>query len=113
VTTIYVPEKGHFIWLNFSPHDGHEQAGRRPALVLSPRSFNNGRGLAMVCPITNTVRNSPFEVRLPQGMTPQGVILCDQVRTLDWRARNAQYIGVATAQHVNAAVAKVAAILGI
>ena len=87
----YVPERGDVIWLTFNPQAGHEQAGRRPALVLSPAAYNHKVGLAILCPITSRVKGYPFEVALPDGCDVQGVILSDQVKSLDWRARKATF----------------------
>ncbi|MFO0873698.1 MAG: endoribonuclease MazF [Phycisphaerales bacterium] len=89
----YTPARGDVVWLQFSPQAGSEQAGRRPALVLSPRSYNRKVGLALVCPITSRVKGYPFEVELPRGLEVQGAILCDQIKSLDWRARGAARIG--------------------
>ena len=88
----FVPDRGDAIWLAFTPQAGHEQAGRRPALVLSPAAYNGKVGLALLCPITNQVKGYPFEVALPAGLTVSGVVLADQVKSLDWRARNADLI---------------------
>ena len=88
-----VPERGDVVWLDFTPQRGHEQAGRRPALVLSPRAYNDKVGLAIVCPITGQKKGYPFEVDIPDGHGVTGVILADQVRSLDWRARNGQKRG--------------------
>jgi mRNA interferase MazF len=88
----YVPERGDAIWLTFSPQTGHEQAGRRPALVLSPRSYNEKVGLMICCPITNQQKGYPFEVALPKDMDVTGVVLSDQVKSLDWQVRNADFI---------------------
>lgn len=90
--TSYVPERGHIIWLMFTPQAGHEQAGRRPAVVLSPVTYNRRVGLAIVCPTTNQHKGYPFEVRIPEQLPVTGVILSDQVKSLDWRARRAEYI---------------------
>ena len=87
------PERGDLIWLEFNPQAGSEQAGRRPALVISPRSYNKKVGLALVCPITSRVKGYPFEVELPRGLDAQGAILCDQIKSLDWRARRATCLG--------------------
>lgn len=84
------PERGDVVWLQFNPRAGSEQAGRRPALVISPRSYNRRVGLALVCPITSRIKGYPFEVELPQGMETAGAILCDQIKSLDWRFRNAR-----------------------
>jgi mRNA interferase MazF len=88
----YVPRRGDAIWLNFDPQSGHEQAGHRPALVLSPESYNRKTGLAVLCPITSQVKGYPFEVALPVGLPVSGAILADQVKSLDWRARKAALI---------------------
>ena len=88
----YVPERGDAIWLTFDPQAGHEQSGRRPAVVLSPREYNGRAGLAILCPVTNRVKDYPFEVRLPQGLPIAGAVLADQVRSLDWKARRATLI---------------------
>jgi mRNA interferase MazF len=89
----HVPGRGDLVWLEFNPQAGSEQAGRRPALVVSPRSYNRKVGLALVCPITSHVKGYPFEVELPPGIEAQGAILCDQIKSLDWRARSAKYFG--------------------
>jgi mRNA interferase MazF len=88
----FVPARGDIIWLNFTPQSGHEQAGHRPALVLSPQEYNRRTGLALVCPITSQVKGYAFEVKLPDDLPVQGVILSDQVRNLDWQARRAEWI---------------------
>jgi len=90
--TNYVPGRGHIVWLMFTPQAGHEQAGRRPAVVLSPASYNGRVSLALVCPITNQLKGYPFEVVIPERLAVTGVILSDQVKSLDWRARRAEYI---------------------
>lgn len=85
----YIPERGDAIWLDFDPQAGHEQAGRRPALVLSPAAYNRKVGLAIVCPITTQVKSYPFEVPIPPGLKVSGCVLADQVKNLDWKARRA------------------------
>lgn len=87
-----VPDRGDVVWLDFNPRAGHEQAGRRPAVVLSPAAYNAKVGLALVCPITSHVKGYPFEVAIPEGAPAAGVILADQVRSLDWRARRAKVV---------------------
>ena len=89
----YVPDRGDVVWINFSPQAGHEQARRRPAVVLSPRSYNKRSGLALFCPITNRAKGYPFEVPLPENAPVTGVVLADQVRNLDWHVREAEFIG--------------------
>jgi mRNA interferase MazF len=88
----YIPKCGDIVWITLKPQAGHEQAGRRPALVLSPISYNDKTGLAILCPITGRVKGYPFEVLLPQGLPVAGAILSDQVKSLDWRIRNAELL---------------------
>lgn len=85
------PERGDLVWLDFTPQAGHEQAGWRPALVLSPKVYNDRSSLALFCPITSVVKGYPFEVALPVRCPIQGVVLADQVRSLDWRARGLRF----------------------
>jgi mRNA interferase MazF len=89
----YVPERGDAVWITLDPQAGHEQAGRRPALVLSPAAYNGRVGLALFCPITGQVKGYPFEIGLPEGLPVSGVVLADQMKSLDWRARRAARIG--------------------
>ncbi|MGL4463321.1 MAG: endoribonuclease MazF [Planctomycetia bacterium] len=89
------PERGHLVWISLDPQAGHEQAGRRPALVLSPASYNGLVGMALFCPITGHAKGYPFEVPLPAGLPVSGVVLADHVKCLDWRARRAEYAGFA------------------
>jgi mRNA interferase MazF len=88
----YIPDRGDAIWLNFTPQAGHEQAGHRPALVLSPDSYNRKAGLALLCPITSQEKGYPFEVPLSETDQVDGVVLADQVKSLDWRERDAEFI---------------------
>ena len=87
-----MPERGDVVWITMNPQAGHEQAGRRLAVVLSPQNYNGKTGLAVLCPVTNQVKGYPFEVLLPAGLPVAGAILSDQVKSLDWRARNAELI---------------------
>jgi mRNA interferase MazF len=89
----YVPERGDAVWITLDPQAGHEQGGRRPALVLSPSAYNGRVGLALFCPITNRAKGYPFEVPIPDGSAVTGVVGADQVKSLDWRARKAAHIG--------------------
>lgn len=82
------PERGDLVYLDFNPQAGHEQAGHRPAIVLSPKNFNQKTGFTICCPITKQKKGYPFEVELPDGLPITGVILTDQVKSLDWKARN-------------------------
>lgn len=88
----YVPDRGDVVWISFNPQAGHEQAGRRPAVVLSPAAYNGKTSLAILCPITNQIKGYPFEVRIPQGLSVSGVILADQAKSLDWRVRQADFL---------------------
>ena len=87
----YIPDSGDIIWITFNPQVGHEQAGRRPALVLSPAAYNGKVGLAILCPFTSQVKGYPFEVLIPDGLEIGGAILSDQVKSLDWKARKAEF----------------------
>ena len=91
----YVPDRGDVVWLQFNPQVGHEQAGHRPALVLSPVSYNRRSGLMLCCPITSRVKGYPFEVLLPKGKIV-GAVLSDQIKSLDWHAKRASFAGKAT-----------------
>ncbi|MGD2040800.1 MAG: endoribonuclease MazF [Anaerolineae bacterium] len=86
----YAPQRGDVVWITLNPQAGHEQAGRRPAVVLSPLAYNEKVGLAIFCPITSQEKRYPFEVRIPAGLAVTGVVLADQVKSLDWRAREAE-----------------------
>jgi len=88
----YVPACGDVVWITLSPQAGHEQVGRRPAVVLSPESYNGRVGLAILCPVTNQIKGYPFEVLIPSGLPVEGAILSDQVKSLDWRIRQAELI---------------------
>jgi len=87
----YIPDSGDIIWITFNPQAGHEQAGRRPALVLSPAAYNGKVGLTILCPITSQVKGYPFEVIIPAGLDISGAILSDQVKSLDWKVRKAEF----------------------
>ena len=88
----YVPARGDLVWLQFDPQAGHEQAGRRPALVISPDAYNRRVGLAIFCPVTSKPKGYPFEVVLPEGLEVTGAVLSDQLKSLDWRVRRAARI---------------------
>lgn len=88
----YFPDRGDVVRLQFNPQAGHEQAGKRPALVLSPIEYNQKTGLALFCPVTSKVKGYPFEVKLPAGLPVEGVILADQIKSLDWLSRSAQFV---------------------
>ena len=90
-TMTYIPDSGDIVWIMFNPQTGHEQAGHRPALVLSPKAYNGKVGLAILCPITSQVKGYPFEVKIPEGLEVGGAVLSDQVKSLDWEARQAKF----------------------
>ncbi len=96
----YIPERGDVVWIPLNPQARHEQAGRRPAVVLSPAAYNGKVGLAILCPITSQIKGYPFEVRIPGDLAITGVILADQVKNLDWRARRAEFAGTLPAATV-------------
>ena len=108
----YVPDVGDLVWFSFSPQAGREQAGRRPALVLSARSYNRKSSLCLVCPVTGQAKGYPFEVELPDGLPVQGVILSDHVKSADWRERKAKFIGNAPSEVLQQVRAKLKPLLG-
>jgi mRNA interferase MazF len=112
VSAAYVPEAGDFIWLTFDPQAGREQAGRRPALVLSPRMYNAKSGLALVCPITNQAKGYPFEVAVPAGHGATGVILADHVKSVDWKVRRAEKLSRCPSEAVDEVRARLAPLFG-
>ena len=107
----HVPERGDVVWLQFNPRVGSEQAGRRPALVVSPKSYNKKVGLALVCPITSRLKGYPFEVELPEGLDATGAILCDQLKSLDWRARHATRVGSVSGPVMQEVTARILALV--
>ncbi len=107
----YVPERGDAIWINLQPQAGHEQAGRRPAVVLSPSAYNGRVGLALLCPITNQRKGYPFEVGIPSGLRVTGVVLADQIKSLDWRARRAEFICTLPVETIAEVLVKLATLL--
>lgn len=108
----YVPERGDAVWITLNPQAGHEQAGRRPALVLSPSAYNGRVGLALFCPITNQVKGYPFEVPLPEKFSVTGVVGADQVKSLDWRAREVSRIDAVPEEVVAEVVRRLGTLLG-
>ncbi len=107
----YIPQRGDVIWLEFNPQAGREQAGRRPAFVVSPAAYNGKVGLALVCPVTSRVKGYPFEVLLPAGLAVTGVILSDQLKSLDWRKRRAEYLCTVPESIIVEVIKKVEALL--
>jgi mRNA interferase MazF len=89
---VYTPDRADVVWVMLNPQASHEQSGRRPAAVLSPAAYNGKVGLAIFCPITSQMKGYPFEVIIPAGLAVSGAILSDQVKSLDWRVRNATFI---------------------
>jgi mRNA interferase MazF len=110
-TVRYVPDRGDLVWLAFSPQASHEQAGRRPAAVLSPKAYNAKVGLFLACPLTSQQKEYPFEIPVPAGLPVSGVVLADQIKSLDWRARRAEYICSLPDDTVNELLAKALALL--
>lgn len=108
MTVAYAPDRGDLVWLEFTPQTGSEQAGRRPALVISPRAYNAKVGLALFCPVTSRVKGYPFEVALPEG---SGVVLADQLKSLDWRARKAKLIERASSEVLAMVTARILPLL--
>ena len=106
----YVPEAGDIVWLQFNPQAGHEQAGHRPAVVLSPASYNKRAGMILCCPTTTQVKGYPFEVAL--AGTPVSVVLADQVKSQDWRARQARRKGQVSPAELAEIRAKLSALIG-
>ena len=107
----YAPEQGHIVWLDFNPQTGHEQAGRRPAIVLSRELYNRRSGLMVACPITSRVKGYPFEVTLPDGLAVSGVVLADHIKSLDWHRRNVSFVEAAPDATVEEVRQKVLALL--
>ena len=107
----YVPERGDLLWLTFDPQAGHEQAGRRPALVLSPAAYNRRANLALVCPITTQAKGYPFEVALPTGSPLSGVVLADHLKSADWTPRRAAFVAKVSAEVLAEVTAKLRPLL--
>jgi mRNA interferase MazF len=106
----FVPDAGDIVWLNFTPQSGHEQAGHRPALVLSPAAYNDKTDLMICCPMTTQIKNYPFEV--PIAGTPQSVVLADQVKSFDWRSRKTAKKGAVTGDQLAEVRGKILALIG-
>jgi mRNA interferase MazF len=102
----YIPDRGDFVWIDFDPQVGHEQSGRRPALVISPLPYNRRTGLALFCPVTSRVKGFPWEVAIPAGMRVTGVVLADQVKNLAWRERRTEFVETAGPDVVDEAIEK-------
>ena len=107
----YVPARGDLVWLQFNPQAGHEQAGHRPALVVSPSSYNRRVGLAVCCPVTSRVKGYPFAALLPKGLGVEGAVLSDQLKSVDWRVRKARRIGSVPTDVLQETVGKILALV--
>lgn len=107
----FIPEPGDVVWITLNPQAGHEQAGRRPAVVLSPAAYNKKVGLALLCPITSRVKSYPFEALIPPGLAVTGAVLSDHVKSLDWKARKATYICELPAPVVSEVLSRLGALL--
>lgn len=109
----YVPERGDVVWLNFTPQSGHEQAGHRPALVLSPKSYNQRTGLMVCCPVTTQVKGYPFEVVVTDNPDVSGAVLADQMKSVDWQARRVSFKGRVDNETLRQVLGRMAALLGL
>ena len=106
----YVPERGDIVWLNFNPQSGHEQSGKRPAVVISPKAYNEKTSLGLFCPITSKIKNYPFEVKI-ESKKITGVVLSDQIKSLDWKSRDIELILKGTTEMINEIVNKMSVLL--
>ena len=106
----YLPERGDIVWLDFGQSKGHEQTGRRPALIVSPKDYNTKTGLAVCCPLTSKSKGYPFEVRVENGVI-SGVILSDQIKTIDWRARKVKFICRTSQTELSEVLAKISTLI--
>ena len=107
----YVPARGDVVWIHLDPQAGHEQAGHRPALVVSRRAFNRKTGLIIICPVTSRQKRNAFEIALPLGLAVRGVVMTHHVKSLDWQARDAQFMARVPAQFVDQVLMSVVEIL--
>lgn len=109
----YAPRRGDVVWLTFDPQAGHEQAGRRPAFVVSPESYNRTTSLFVACPVTARVKGYPFEVPLPPGIAVSGVVLADQIKSLDWKARRAEFAAATDEATIDQVIARILPLIGV
>ena len=107
----FVPDRGDLIWITFNPQAGHEQSGRRPGLVLSPKSYNSKVGMAIIVPVTNQIKGYPFEVIIPDGQKVRGAILADQIKNFDWQVRKAELISRVSQTTFDEVIQKISALL--
>jgi mRNA interferase MazF len=108
---VYIPAQGDLVWLDFDPQAGHEQGGRRPALVVSPFAYNKRTGLALMCPVTRQAKGYPFEVPVPAGLPVAGVVLADRLKSQDWQARRSEFITRLNAGALTAVLQRARALL--
>ena len=106
----YTPERGDIVWLNFNPQSGHEQRGKKPAMVISPKEYNAKTGLGLFCPITSAIKNYPFEVKI-ENKKIKGVVLADQIKSLDWETRKIEFIANETTEKVEEVIEKIGVLL--
>ena len=106
----YIPERGDIVWLNFNPQSGHEQEGKRPAVVISPKEYNEKTGLGLFCPITSKIKNYPFEVNIKNPKI-SGVVLSDQIKSLDWKTRDIEFIMKEKSEVVTEVISKIGVLL--
>jgi len=106
----YIPERGDLVWLNFDPQSGHEQKGKRPAIVISPKEYNEKVGLGLFCPITSKIKNYPFEVNI-ESKKISGVVLSDQVKSFDWKTRKIEFIEKIASEKVKEIVNKISVLI--
>ena len=102
----YIPERGDIVWLNFDPQSGHEQKGKRPAIVISPKEYNEKTGLGLFCPMTSKIKDYPFEVKI-ENEKAVGVILSDQIKSLDWKTSEIEFIFKETSEKVEEIISKI------
>ena len=106
----YSPQRGDIVWLNFNPQSGHEQKGKRPAAVISPKEYNEKTGLGLFCPITSKIKDYPFEVKIANEKI-NGAVLSDQIKSLDWKAREIEFIAKMTSEKTNEIINKISVLL--
>ncbi|MDR0308001.1 MAG: endoribonuclease MazF [Chitinispirillales bacterium] len=106
----YIPERGDIVWLNFNPQAGHEQKGKRPAIVVSPKEYNEKTGLGLFCPITSTMKGYPFEVEI-KNKKITGVVLSDQIKSLDWKTRDVEFVIKETNEKTDEIIDKIGVLL--
>lgn len=106
MSSSYIPDRGDLVWLQFNPQSGHEQAGKRPALIISPAAYNGKVGLSLLCLVTSKIKGYPFEVIIPQSLPIEGAILSDQLKSLDWQSRQATFICKLPAETVSEVISK-------